>query len=161
MALQRGDPSLRPLTRKSHLRRDTTYGFHHLNDYNFNVSANTKVYGTYDFTRYEKFPLKMLRHTITPTIGFRYTPNFGSPTYGLLGTLPDLRRRQDRLLLPLFGQRLQRAEPQQPCRLTHLQRRPDARSQGGEQAGYLRHEEGEDYRQLLLQRLLQLSWPTP
>lgn len=67
---------------ENHLRRDTTYGFHHLNDYNFNVSANTKVYGTYDFTRYEKFPLKMLRHTITPTIGFRYTPNFGSPTYG-------------------------------------------------------------------------------
>ena len=71
---------------ENHLRRDTTYGFHHLNDYNFNVSANTKVYGTYDFTRYEKFPLKMLRHTITPTIGFRYTPNFGSPTYCLLYT---------------------------------------------------------------------------
>ena len=67
---------------ENHLRRDTTYGFHHLNDYNVSVSANTKIYGTYDFTRYEKFPLKMLRHTITPTISLRYTPDFGAPTYG-------------------------------------------------------------------------------
>lgn len=67
---------------KDHLKRDTTYKFNHLNDYNFSLNATTKVYGTYDFTRYEKFPLKMLRHTITPTIGFRYTPNFGAAKYG-------------------------------------------------------------------------------
>lgn len=67
---------------ENHIKRDTSYKFNHLNDYNLSLNATTKVYGTYDFTRYEKFPLKMLRHTITPTIGFRYSPNFGNPIYG-------------------------------------------------------------------------------
>ena len=67
---------------EDHIRRDTTYGFNHLNDYNVNLSASTTVYGMYDFTRHKKFPLKMLRHTITPTIGFNYTPNFGAASYG-------------------------------------------------------------------------------
>ena len=67
---------------EDHLRRDTTYGFYHLNDYSVSLSANTKIYGMYDFTRHKNFPLKMIRHTITPTIGFSYTPNFGSPSFG-------------------------------------------------------------------------------
>ena len=67
---------------EDHERRDTTYGFHHLNSYDFNVSASTKVYGMYDFTRHQKFPLKYLRHTLTPSIGFNYTPDFGNPLYG-------------------------------------------------------------------------------
>ncbi len=76
------DPNYTDPITNSHERRDTTYGFHRLWDYNFNVSANTKLYGTYDFRMHPKFPVQMIRHTITPTIGFRYTPDFGDPKYG-------------------------------------------------------------------------------
>ena len=69
-------------TAPNNIRRDTTYTFRHVDDYNLALSATTKIYGTYDLTRYQKFPLKMVRHTITPTIGLRYTPNFGDPKYG-------------------------------------------------------------------------------
>ncbi len=66
----------------SHERRDTTYGFHRLWNYNLSVNASTKIYGMYDFTKHEKFPLKMLRHTMAPTIGFTFAPDFGKPSYG-------------------------------------------------------------------------------
>ena len=74
---QNYDPSA-----ENNLRRDTTYTFRHVDDYNLSLNATTKIYGMYDLTRYQNFPLKMVRHTITPTIGLRYTPNFGDPRYG-------------------------------------------------------------------------------
>lgn len=71
-----------PKNTNDHIRRDTTSVFKSLRSYDLSISASTKVYGTYDFTAHKKFPLKMLRHTITPTIGFSYAPNFGNPKYG-------------------------------------------------------------------------------
>lgn len=71
-----------PKNSSDHIRRDTSSVFKSLRSYSLNISASTKIYGTYDFTGLKKFPLKMLRHTITPTIGFSYAPNFGDPKYG-------------------------------------------------------------------------------
>lgn len=76
------DPNYTDPNTGKHERRDTTNGFYRLWNYNLNLNATTKIYGTYDFTKHPKFPLRMLRHTLTPNIGFTYTPDFGNPIYG-------------------------------------------------------------------------------
>lgn len=63
--------------------RDTTDGFYRVYDFNMGVSASTKLYAFY-------IPLRSLfgdkvdriRHVITPSIGFGYTPDFGDPNWG-------------------------------------------------------------------------------
>ena len=56
-------------------------------NYNFNVSASTTVYGMYDFTKKRKDrKIQAIRHTLTPSIGFAYTPDFGDPKYGYYKT---------------------------------------------------------------------------
>ena len=63
------------------------YGFYRLYNYNFNVSASTTVYGMYDFTKKRKDrKIQAIRHTLTPSIGFSYTPDFGDPKYGYYQT---------------------------------------------------------------------------
>lgn len=65
----------------------TQYGFYRLYNYNFNVSASTTVYGMYDFTKKRKDrKIQAIRHTLTPSIGFAYTPDFGDPKYGYYKT---------------------------------------------------------------------------
>lgn len=76
------DPDYTDPKTGKHERRDTTNGFYRLWNYNLSLNATTKIYGTYDFTKHPKFPLRMLRHTLTPNIGFSYTPDFGNPIYG-------------------------------------------------------------------------------
>ena len=59
------------------------YGFYRLYNYTANVSASTTIYGMYDFTKKRKDrKLQAIRHTLTPSIGFSYAPNFGDPRYG-------------------------------------------------------------------------------
>ena len=59
---------------------DTTYGFYRVYDYNYNVAASTKLYGTYQFG--PKFPVQAIRHVITPNISIGYTPDFGAEKFG-------------------------------------------------------------------------------
>ncbi len=59
---------------------DTTYGFYRVFNYNYNVAASTKLYGTYQFG--PKFPIQAIRHVLTPNISFGYTPDFGDEKYG-------------------------------------------------------------------------------
>lgn len=62
---------------------DTTDGFYRVFDFNMGVSASTKLYGFY-------IPLRSIfgdkidriRHVMTPSIGFGYTPDFGDPMWG-------------------------------------------------------------------------------
>ncbi|MEA4936606.1 MAG: putative LPS assembly protein LptD [Paludibacter sp.] len=62
---------------------DTTDGFYRVFDFNMGVSASTKLYGFY-------IPLRSLfgdkidriRHVMTPSVGFGYTPDFGDPMWG-------------------------------------------------------------------------------
>ncbi len=66
----------------------TSHGFYRMYNYNFSVSASTTVYGMYDFTKKNRQrKLQALRHTITPSFGFSYMPNFGDPKYGYYQTV--------------------------------------------------------------------------
>ena len=59
------------------------YGFYRLYNYQMSVSASTTVYGMYDFTKKSRDrKIQAIRHTLTPTIGFSYAPDFSDPKYG-------------------------------------------------------------------------------
>uniref|UniRef100_UPI0040387E89 putative LPS assembly protein LptD n=1 Tax=Alistipes shahii TaxID=328814 RepID=UPI0040387E89 len=65
----------------------TNYGFYRLYNYNFSVSASTTVYGMYDFTKKSRDrKIQAIRHTLTPSIGFSYAPDFSDPKYGYYKT---------------------------------------------------------------------------
>ena len=65
----------------------TNYGFYRLYNYNFSVSASTTVYGMYDFTKKSRNrKIQAIRHTLTPSIGFSYAPDFSDPKYGYYKT---------------------------------------------------------------------------
>lgn len=70
---------------KQVVNSDTTSGFYRLYDYNFSVSASTKLYGMYDFGKGKA--LEKIRHTLTPTVGFTYRPDFSDPKYGYYKTV--------------------------------------------------------------------------
>ncbi len=57
------------------------YGFYRLYNYNFAVSASTKLYGMFRFKN-PKAKIKAIRHVITPSIGFSYAPDFSKQKYG-------------------------------------------------------------------------------
>ena len=66
-------------TIQGYLDRDTIYGFKAARNFGFTSSWSTRMYGFYDFT---KGPVTTLRHVITPTLSFNYTPDFGAQRYG-------------------------------------------------------------------------------
>ncbi len=68
------------------VQRDTTNGFHHVFDFNMGVSASTKLYGFYTPIR-KIFGDKIdrIRHVMTPSLSFNYTPDFGSELFGYYG----------------------------------------------------------------------------
>lgn len=67
--------------------RDTTYGFHNVYNWNFALSASTKLYGFYVPSK-KIFGDKIMaiRHVITPEISFSYAPDFGTQHYGYYAT---------------------------------------------------------------------------
>ncbi len=66
---------------KSYLQKDTLYGFKRNYNYSYSLSATTNVYGTYT-VKNPNSRIKMLRHKITPSVGFSYTPDFGASKFG-------------------------------------------------------------------------------
>lgn len=66
-------------TQEKVVNSDTTNGFFRVYDYGFNLSANTKLYGTY--TAGKKRPV-IFRHVLTPTISASFAPDFSSPKFG-------------------------------------------------------------------------------
>ncbi len=64
-----------------------TYGFYRLYNYNVNVSASTTIYGMYDFTKKNRErKIQAIRHTLSPSFGFSYAPDFGDQKYGYYKT---------------------------------------------------------------------------
>ena len=64
------------------------YGFYRLYNYSMSVSASTTVYGMYDFTKKNRDrKIQAIRHVLTPSIGFSYTPDFGDFKYGYYKSL--------------------------------------------------------------------------
>lgn len=66
---------------------DTTYGFNRVYDFNFGVSLDTKLYGSYIPLMNVKLPvlgkLKEVRHVFTPSISFGAVPDFSAPGFGM------------------------------------------------------------------------------
>ncbi|MCB0804756.1 MAG: LPS-assembly protein LptD [Bacteroidales bacterium] len=58
---------------------DTIYGFNTVRDFNIGTSLSTKVYGMF---AYKKGPVKAIRHVLTPSLSFRYTPDFSTQEWG-------------------------------------------------------------------------------
>ncbi len=54
--------------------RDTIKGFDRFNQYNFNLSVGTTIYGTYTFKEGKK--IQALRHTLRPSVTYGYAPSF-------------------------------------------------------------------------------------
>ena len=61
--------------------QDTTRGFYRVYDYNASVSANTTIYGMYQFKNPNAF-LKAIRHTINLSASASVSPDFGKESYG-------------------------------------------------------------------------------
>ncbi|MEK7254268.1 MAG: putative LPS assembly protein LptD, partial [Bacteroidota bacterium] len=60
------------------------FGFKPFRQYDFGMSMNTKIFGTLLF---KKGKLRGLRHTLTPTFGFRFSPNYLNPRWGYFKTV--------------------------------------------------------------------------
>ena len=62
---------------------DTTTKFNRVYDFNMGISASTKLYGFYTPIR-ALFGNKIekIRHVMTPSVGFGYTPDFGDTKWG-------------------------------------------------------------------------------
>lgn len=65
------------------VQRDTIHGFYNVYNFSMSVGANTKLYGFY--TPAPWFPIKKIktiRHMMTPSVSFNYSPDFSTPFWG-------------------------------------------------------------------------------
>ena len=62
---------------------DTVNGFKRAYAYNLSTGISTKVYSTISF---KKGSLMAIRHVMTPSVSFNYSPDFSSPGYGFYKT---------------------------------------------------------------------------
>jgi len=62
------------------VKEDTINGFENAIDGSFSSSITTRIYGMYQFGK--NFPIRAIRHVITPKVSFSYTPDFGDPSWG-------------------------------------------------------------------------------
>ena len=70
-------------------------GFKPFREYNLGISMNTKIFGTILFKRGN---LKGLRHVISPTFSFNYTPDYTNPDWGYFKSVrTDLRTDEEQL----------------------------------------------------------------
>jgi hypothetical protein len=67
-------------------RIDTVPGFRNSYNYSISSSLSTKLFGIVAF---KKGPLRAIRHVLTPSVSFSYTPDFGAAKYGYYGTYVD------------------------------------------------------------------------
>lgn len=69
------------------LERDTVYGFNRVFNYSLGVSANTKVYMFYEPSpKIFGDKIQKIRHVITPSVSFRYAPDFSASRFGYYKT---------------------------------------------------------------------------
>lgn len=65
---------------------DTIPEFNNAFDFSINSSINTKLYGMLAF---KKGPIRAIRHVFTPSVGFSYTPDFGTDKWGYYDSYID------------------------------------------------------------------------
>ena len=59
---------------------DTVYGFRRNYDYSYSLNSSTNIYGMY-IMRNPNSRIKAIRHKITPSASFSYTPDFGQKKF--------------------------------------------------------------------------------
>ena len=64
---------------------DTIGGFNRVYEYNASVSAGTTLYGMFNFKKGSK--VQAIRHMMTPSLSFSYSPDFSGPNYGYYKTV--------------------------------------------------------------------------
>lgn len=67
-------------------QKDTIPGFRNAYDYSLSTSLSTKLFG---MARFKKGPVRAIRHVLTPSLGFSYTPDFSTNSYGYYGNYLD------------------------------------------------------------------------
>lgn len=65
--------------------KDTINGFNRVYDYNLSLSMNTKLYGMYKPLFMKKKEIQ-IRHVITPSVSYAYTPDFSKSKFGYYDT---------------------------------------------------------------------------
>lgn len=70
------------------LRRDTTFGFYNVFDFDMSLNFSTKIYGFYTPVKkwFPKGKVEKFRHIMTPSFGFTYHPDFGKKGWGYYGS---------------------------------------------------------------------------
>lgn len=68
------------------LKTDTVQGFKPAHDFNFSSSLSTRLYGMFQF---KKGKIVAIRHVISPSVSFVFTPDFGNPFWGYYRYLVD------------------------------------------------------------------------
>ncbi len=75
----------------SYIVTDTVRGLYHVYNYNFHVGFNTRIYGLFNLNIGR---LKAIRHVLSPSISYTYSPDFSEEKYGYYGVDPtDTSRR--------------------------------------------------------------------
>lgn len=64
---------------------DTCYGFYNLFDFSASLSADTKLYGFFKPMKFLGDKVQMIRHVLTPSLSFSYSPDFSAPFWGVYG----------------------------------------------------------------------------
>jgi hypothetical protein len=86
---KRYDPNAKYLPpRANHIVTDTIYSFKRNYDYSYSLSSSTNIYGMYTMSN-PNSRIKAIRHKITPSVSFSYTPDFGQKKFGFWGTYVD------------------------------------------------------------------------
>lgn len=66
---------------------DTTYGFYNTYNWNMSLDVATKLYGYYvPWKKLFGNRIDRIRHVLTPTVSFNYTPDFSASRYGFWKT---------------------------------------------------------------------------
>lgn len=68
---------------------DTTYHFKRNYNYSFSLSAQTNIYGNF-MMKNPNSRIKQIRHKMSPSVSFSYTPDFGDPKYGFWDSYTDI-----------------------------------------------------------------------
>ncbi|MEI7724962.1 MAG: putative LPS assembly protein LptD [Bacteroidota bacterium] len=68
------------ITVQRDLQTNNYSGFANAFDFSLSSSLNTRIYGMYQFKG--KGLIRAIRHMVTPTVSFSYTPNWGAPELG-------------------------------------------------------------------------------
>ncbi len=64
---------------------DTVKGFKRAYNYNFGIGTSTTVYGLFTFKK--GMAIQAIRHKMTPSVSYSYTPDFANPRYGFFKTV--------------------------------------------------------------------------